>query len=154
MASCSLSFNFSKSADTVQAGAEFQGEVVVKVDSACRCDGLTLAAEWRTSGKGNSTTGQALQPPRTCSYSVVIPRVLGKLAVWPDADQSHPPHVLQARRGRAAELSCQKPAEGVRLDDVGAQTLGDRTNGLEPRCRSPNNDFYTTKEILHDPHLR
>ena len=59
VADCFLSFAFSKPPSTVQPGDELQGEVVVKVDAVCRCDGLTLAAEWRTTGKGNETSGQA-----------------------------------------------------------------------------------------------
>lgn len=59
MADCALSFTFSKSPETLKAGDELQGQVIVKVDATCKCDGLTLAAEWRTSGKGNATTGQA-----------------------------------------------------------------------------------------------
>jgi hypothetical protein len=58
MADCSLSFNITKRPETIRPGDEFQGEVVVKVDAACRCDGLKLAAEWRTSGKGNPASGQ------------------------------------------------------------------------------------------------
>lgn len=57
MADCSLSFNFTKRPATVRPGEEFEGEVVVKVDAACRCDGLTVAAEWCISGKGNPATG-------------------------------------------------------------------------------------------------
>lgn len=58
MADCNVTIVFSKRGATVVPGEELQGEVVVKVDAPCRCDGLTLAAEWRTSGKGNPTTGQ------------------------------------------------------------------------------------------------
>jgi len=59
MANCTLSFDFVKPPATLQPGDEIQGEVVVRVDAACKCDGLTLAAEWHTSGKGNKATGQA-----------------------------------------------------------------------------------------------
>lgn len=59
MADCALSFEFTRRPENVQPGDEFEGEVVVKIDGVCRCDGLTIAAEWRTTGKGNAATGKA-----------------------------------------------------------------------------------------------
>lgn len=58
MADCTLTLNCGQRGATVAPGEELSGEVVVKVDASCKCDGLTLHPEWTTSGRGNPVSGQ------------------------------------------------------------------------------------------------
>lgn len=58
MADCRLALSFNQHGTTVAPGGELTGEVVVHVDAAVTCNGLTVFPEWRTSGSGNVATGE------------------------------------------------------------------------------------------------
>ncbi len=58
MADCRLALSFNQHGTTVAPGGELTGEVVVHVDAAVACNGLTVFPEWRTSGSGNVAAGE------------------------------------------------------------------------------------------------
>jgi hypothetical protein len=58
MADCRLALTVHQANTTVSPGGELTGEVVVTVDAAVTCNGLTVCPEWRTSGTGNPAGGE------------------------------------------------------------------------------------------------
>ncbi len=58
MAKCELTVVREQGDLTYRGGEPIRGQVLVRVDATCRCDGLTLRPEWRTHGRGNVATGE------------------------------------------------------------------------------------------------
>lgn len=59
MAKCELNVVLDRPDATYAAFEPITGHVEVAVDGDCRCDGLTLTAQWFTHGRGNETRGDA-----------------------------------------------------------------------------------------------
>lgn len=58
MAKCDLTIVRDQGDPTYEAGEPIKGQVLVRVDATCRCDGLTIRPAWRTHGRGNTATGE------------------------------------------------------------------------------------------------
>lgn len=59
MAKCDLRIELERADRTYTGGDPIRGEVVVEVGAECRCDGLGIELQWRTSGRGNTARGGA-----------------------------------------------------------------------------------------------
>lgn len=59
VARCELTIVRERSDPTYRAGDPIRGHVLVRVDSSCRCNALTLGPAWRTHGRGNTARGEA-----------------------------------------------------------------------------------------------
>jgi arrestin (S-antigen)-like protein len=57
MSKCELTIVIDGDRTEFQIGETVTGYLQVRVDSNCRCDGLTLTQEWSTHGKGNRASG-------------------------------------------------------------------------------------------------
>lgn len=57
MSKCELTIVIEDERREYRIGETVRGYLQVRVDSNCRCDGLTLTQEWSTHGRGNRTSG-------------------------------------------------------------------------------------------------
>lgn len=57
MPACDVSIEFDDKSRGFRPGEPIQGRVVVRCETACKCDALTLGFGWKTHGRGNEASG-------------------------------------------------------------------------------------------------